>query len=411
MSRKNEKLFLSPSRLKEEELQASIINLTQKLVRIPSQGGIDDSRAILDCLGSWLEDQDIETRMLYPSQSSLSKSKPKQVVGIESEIGNVQGPIYCLNACADTAPVGNKKTWDYNPFSGEVVNGWLYGRGSADSKIAVAIFAHILVNLKSFADRFKGQVSLLVDADEHTGHFGGIKRYVESRSQKIAGVFIGYPGNIELKIGARGFYRTHITVYGTAQHSGTSKPIVGNAITKAVLLVNELSRVSLADSFEPNFPLKPSLNVTAIKGGQSYSIIPDLCEVKVDIRLTPKFQKNSAQQLIKEVVTKVDRDFSTYHKTQVKPEQSWPAYRLPDDSLIVRSLFNAAQYHFKHQISTTIAGPSNVGNYLASKKIDATCGFGVTFKNIHAANEGIEIDSILPSYYTYQDAILNLLTI
>lgn len=48
-----------------------------------------------------------------------------------------------------------------------------------------------------------------------------------------------------------------------------------------------------------------------------------------------------------------------------------------------------------------IGGPSNIGNYLTTMGIDATYGYGVRYKNIHAGNESVEITSINKTFNTY----------
>ena len=195
----------------EDKLLYSIVALTKELVCIPSQSEIDNSGKVLNHIASWLKKNHLKTKLLYKKSNSPSKLRIEDLVGIEAIVGDLDGPIYCLNACGDTAPVGNQRTWDYKPFSAKIVDGWLYGRGSADSKVAISIFAHILVSLKSHKPNLKGCLSLIVDTDEHSGRFSGIKRYIEScenHNKKISGIFIGYPGNHDLNIGARGFYRT-----------------------------------------------------------------------------------------------------------------------------------------------------------------------------------------------------------
>ena len=93
---------------------------------------------------------------------------------------------------------------------------------------------------------------------------------------------IGYPGNYGVVVGARGFYRAKVTVYGTARHSGSSTFAGENAIEKAASFVQELVASSLPQE-EPDssFPFGPKLTVTAVKGGNGYSMVPDHCEILV----------------------------------------------------------------------------------------------------------------------------------
>ena len=57
-----------------------------------------------------------------------------------------------------------------------------------------------------------------------------------------------------------------------------------------------------------------------------------------------------------------------------------------------------------------VAGPSNIGNYLAKLGIDATAGFGVRYKNLHGANEKIELATISAVQTIYHEAALRLLS-
>ncbi|MGH3601451.1 MAG: M20/M25/M40 family metallo-hydrolase, partial [Pseudonocardiaceae bacterium] len=78
-----------------------------------------------------------------------------------------------LDACLDSAPFGDETTWTHPPTSGVIKDGWMWGRGSSDSKVAVAIFCHLATRLAVNPEQLHGSVVLLFDLDEHTGRFGG----------------------------------------------------------------------------------------------------------------------------------------------------------------------------------------------------------------------------------------------
>ena len=56
-----------------------------------------------------------------------------------------------------------------------------------------------------------------------------------------------------------------------------------------------------------------------------------------------------------------------------------------------------------------VAGPSNIGNYLAGLGIPATAGFGVDYQGLHGSDERIRLDSIPAVQATYHRALLTLL--
>lgn len=57
-----------------------------------------------------------------------------------------------------------------------------------------------------------------------------------------------------------------------------------------------------------------------------------------------------------------------------------------------------------------IAGPSNIGNYLAGLGIPATAGFGVSYVGLHGTDERARLDTIPTVQATYHDAVLRLMS-
>ena len=64
----------------------------------------------------------------------------------------------------------------------------------------------------------------------------------------------------------------------------------------------------------------------------------------------------------------------------------------------------------RRDLPAAVAGPSSIGNYLATLGIPATSGFGVTYRNLHAADECIQLASIAPTYAAYLGALRELLS-
>src|SRR3954469_18799395 len=110
----------------------TLVAQLQELVRIPSQGGIDNSRPIVLAVQRWLRTRHVDARLLRDD---------KRCVGVCGAIRGVKpGPTYMVNATVDTAPIGAVETWSRHPLSAHIHDGWLYGRGSADSKSGVVLF-------------------------------------------------------------------------------------------------------------------------------------------------------------------------------------------------------------------------------------------------------------------------------
>ena len=379
---------------------ASIVEFARRLVAIPSRGGIDPPGDIIDAVARWLAEHDLPPSVLVDDHG--------EPLGVSIDIGSGSGPRYGLNACLDTAPFGDLGAWSLPPTAAALRDGWLIGRGAADSKTAIAIFAHLAVEIASHQEELAGSLTLLFDADEHTGRFGGIRAYTDSATA-LDGVMIGYPGLHEIVVGARGFWRARLHVSGRGGHSGSRRETVDNAVVKAAALATSLSRVQLPVGHDGAFPLGPKITVTGISGGDGYSVVPDRCTVSVDVRVTPTHDAAWADDLVRKTCAAVDEEIPSRQPTALEPDGTWPAYRLSAESRLAAALGGGAREALASDVPFVVAGPSNIGNFLAALGTEATCGFGVAYRNLHGPDEAIEIASIPIVYRAYRAAVRELL--
>lgn len=385
--------------MREPEVD-SIVALAQRLISIPSRGGIDPPDTIIGAIGQWLTEHGLAPDLLHSPDGAP--------VGVAVDIGSGGAPRYCLNACLDTAPFGDLATWSCSPTAAAMRDGWLFGRGAADCKTAIAIFSHIGLEIARTGD-LAGTLTLLFDADEHTGGFGGIRAYAASHARSD-GVMIGYPGLDEILVGARGFWRGRLSVCGRSGHSGGRTAPADNAVVKAAALVGALAGAEIPLDGDAGFPLGPKITVTGISGGEGYSVVPDRCVVSVDIRLTPRHDAEWADHLVRELCRSLDGAIPSRQPTTIEPEETWPAYQLPATSRLAGSLRAGARKALGREVPITVAGPSNIGNFLAALGTEATCGFGVTYRNLHGADEAIDVASIPLVYDAYLAAVGDLLS-
>jgi hypothetical protein len=149
---------------------AEILDLARALVRTPSQSRKDDQTAVLDIVAEWAERERLDFHWLRRKDQS-------PVGGYFHHASKAPGPSLCLAACVDTAPVGDLASWHASPWSASMFGDELFGRGTGDSKVAASIFCHLLRSA-SRAGAAPGDLYVLLDADEHTGHcptLGGLK--------------------------------------------------------------------------------------------------------------------------------------------------------------------------------------------------------------------------------------------
>lgn len=381
---------------------ASVIDLAQQLIRIPSRGGVDDYGPVLTAVESWLSARQLPHRRLHDAAGLL--------VGLVVELpGGAAGRWWTLDACLDTAGFGDENAWSFPPLSGDVVDGWLLGRGSADSKLAASLFCHIAADVRDRAEHLHGGLAVLLDVDEHTGGFGGARAYLaDPRAARPAGVMIGYPGLDEIVVGGRGLWRARLHVHAPSGHSG-SKRTVTSAISRAARLVGLLDAAELpAPAPGSRFPLPPKLSVTALHGGEGFSTTADLCVVSVDVRLTPGFDAHDAETLVRKAVAELDGALPGPRPTDVEQVAAWPPFQLQPGQQPAAALLSAAGSVGLEPRAKT-AGPSNIGNLLAGQRIAATAGFGVRYEGLHGVDERAHLADLPVVYGIYHRAVLDLL--
>ncbi len=367
----------------------SIVQLASRLVATPSCGGIDPPQAVLGIVHAWLADNHLKPRLLRDGEG-------KEVAVLVEIAGAAPGPVLCLDACIDL------DQWTEPPFCGAVRGRRLLGRGAADSKSGVAILAHVARHLAETSIP-RGSVHVLFDADEHTGRFGGVRAYLESIARPPDAVSLGYPGNDCIVVGSRGFLRARLHFTGKAAHSGEVERTGVNALNKAAAFALKVAASTFPETQDAAFPFGRAATVTHLSGGEGFSVVPDHATCNIDIRLTRAFDGDEATRWLEEIVGAVDG------QSRIETIDHWPAYLVDPDHSLARSFVAAAERAFGRRVATDVCGPSNIGNLLAARGVPTICAPGVSFGNMHAANEWADIESIAPVYAMYCDAALRFL--
>jgi succinyl-diaminopimelate desuccinylase len=387
----------------------SIVELLARLVQTASRAAEDDLGPVAECMSQWFSARDLAFRPLRaPGGAPL---------GLYAECRGHRpgGPWVVLDATLDTAGFGDPAAWAHPPTSGRVVQGWLHGRGSADSKAGVALFAHLL-QAWATADRsaMAGRLGVLFDLDEHSGGFGGARAFFgpplgDEPPPRPDVVVIGYPGDDVIVTGGRGFLRARLQVAGIAAHSGATGERGLNAIDRAVQLAATLAALPLPGP-DALLGLPPQLTLTGIDGGgPGFSVVPDRCELRLDLRLTASFDDAAARALVTQAVRAADAAHRRAAATRIEWVDGWPPYRVPDTHPMVAALQAASARERGTPLPTQVVGPSNIGNYLAGLGVPALCGYGPRGEGIHATDERVALDSIAPVWRIYQGALRELL--
>ena len=136
-------------------------------------------------------------------------------------------PLVVFAGHTDVVPTGPKEKWTSDPFTPEVRDGHLYGRGAADMKCSLAAFITAIEDFVAQHPNHQGSIGLLITSDEEGPSVDGtvkVVEWLEARAIKIDYCLVGEPSCVKtlgdtIKNGRRGSLNGRmLTVHGKQGH-------------------------------------------------------------------------------------------------------------------------------------------------------------------------------------------------
>lgn len=363
-----------------------ILAFTKELVETPSQNGIDSEEGVARLVFDKLQSFGLQPQIIGPAEH------PSVICSIDR--GGKR--TVWLESCLDTVPVGNEDSWTHSPLETTVEDNRMYGRGVGDSKVGVALFCYLARELAQ-DESFEGNLFLGFDAEEQGGQFTGIKEVLKHAPDADVCV-LGYQGNEEISIGARGWLRLRVEARGTAAHTGSRSKRGDNAIHYLTSAVEKLRQLDFEQT-EPYFEYGSAFNVSKIEGGVAINIVPEQAEALIDMRLIPSQDKDEVLQAVQKTLDELDGEYS------VEELQSEPAYLSDSETEFIRVLKTYAEKVLGREVPFVASGQGSVGNVVSQKGIPIVNAFGVETGNVHAPDEWVNIESVEQVFEIYRQAI------
>jgi succinyl-diaminopimelate desuccinylase len=205
----------------------------------------------------------------------------------------------------DVVPPGDPTKWAHPPFSGEVKDGVLYGRGAVDMKggIACAVAA-VLDHLAANGGKPKGSISFLITGDEEGIAVNGtikLLKWAVDKGEKFDHCILAEPSNVStlgdtIKIGRRGSLNGTLVVSGKQGHVAYPDR-ANNPIRGLVKLIDALQSEPLdkgSASFQPSHLEFTSVDV----GNKTVNLIPGEARARFNIRFNDNHTAESLHGLL-----------------------------------------------------------------------------------------------------------------
>ena len=270
------------------------VSITRDLVRCPSVTPAD--AGALGVLERLLKSAGFEVHRVTFGEPGTS-----DIDNLYARIGT-EAPHITFAGHTDVVPPGDEAAWTLGAFSGEVKDGFLYGRGAVDMKGGIACsVAAVLQYLADNGGKPKGSISFLITGDEEDISVNGtikLLKWCAERGEKFDHCVLGEPSNVEtlgdcIKIGRRGSQSGTLYVDGVQGHVAYPH--------RASNPVPDISRLIVAISDEPldhgsaQFQAS-NLEFTSVDVGNTASnVIPGQARAKFNIR----FNDNHTQETLR----------------------------------------------------------------------------------------------------------------
>jgi succinyl-diaminopimelate desuccinylase len=240
---------------------------------------------------------------------SFSEPGTADIDNLYARIGT-EAPHITVAGHTDVVPPGDEAAWTHGAFSGEVKDGFLYGRGAVDMKGGIACsVAAALEYLDANGGQPNGSISFLITGDEEDVAVNGtikLLQWAAGRGEKFDHCVLGEPSNVEelgdcIKVGRRGSLSGTLYVDGVQGHVAYPHR-ASNPVPDISALIVALSQEPLdhgSAHFQPS-----NLEFTSVDvGNPAGNVIPAQARAKFNIRFNDRHTQESLRALIEARMT------------------------------------------------------------------------------------------------------------
>ena len=315
-----------------------------------------------------------------------------------------RSPNLAFAGHTDVVPPGDKALWRFDPFSGEIADGELWGRGACDMKGGVA--AAVAAALRFIAKApFEGSISFLITGDEEGPAINGTVKLVDwalAKGETFDHCILGESTSVgtvadTIKHGRRGSLNGRLTIRGRQGHAAYPH-IADNPIPSLAPILTTL----LSPPFDQgNADFEPTnLEVVSVDvGNPAFNVIPGEVRLKFNVRFNDLWTHDSLAAEIKRRVAAVDgggRATLSFEPSNASAFLTKPG---PFTDLVTQAVEDVTGR--KPSLST--GGGTSDARFI--KNACPVVELGLVNATIHAVNERVAVDDLEALSRIYERAL------
>jgi succinyl-diaminopimelate desuccinylase len=220
--------------------------------------------------------------------ATLDEFEPGRANVVARIKGRTSSTGLAYSAHLDTVPIGNQP-WKYPPLGAVMVDGRMYGRGSADMKGGLAAMVASALIINNRREKLGGDLILAFTAGESSACLGARRLVEQNALNGATAILVSEPTSLRVVTAEKGAVWLRATANGRTGHvsGATSNNGVGiNAIMPIIEFLTKLRNYQFKAA--PDQLLgEPTINVGKIHGGVAANVTPDRCIVDFDLRILP----------------------------------------------------------------------------------------------------------------------------
>ena len=262
--------------LTDEEQQ--VTDLLQAMVRIPSVAAKEGQ--VADLIEAFLAPE-LSAGLIKRERISYAPGRDNLVLTIGDS--NAQRWLG-VDGHMDVVDAGDPNKWQFPPFSAQIEDGKLYGRGATDMKSGLAA---AVVAFKQIAhEELDHGVQLMATVGEEIDNYGARQLAAAGYGDRLTGLLVAEPGNSNVDAAERGIIDYTLTAQGKAAHS--SRPDLGaNAIHGLFAFANAaLTATAPLQAKDDPILGHATHNIDIIHGGNQINSLPESAYLRGNIRTT-----------------------------------------------------------------------------------------------------------------------------
>lgn len=287
--------------IKDSIANVDVVRIASDLVRIPSFSFMENQeRDVAMYIYDIFRREGIETELIevMPGRYNVNARLPGN-----GGSGSGSGRSLMLSGHLDTVPAYDME----DPFSGEIIDGRLYGRGSCDMKGSLAAMIAAMIGIHRSNVYLQGDLVFtgLIDEEEK----GKGVEYLVHHGPLADAAVTGEPTGMQPAIGHKGLEWIKVSVFGKKVHGGRKDEGI-NAIDMASRIIARIQDEYVPKLNQRKHPVLgyPTINVGKIQGGDQPSTVPGSCTIEIDRRWVPEENLDQVYRELEEIIYEVQKE-------------------------------------------------------------------------------------------------------